>query len=132
VLFRCKKERYLRGDGYAWRVVSVDDMATVSLTIKYLVANVQSSTWNSLDLFELLVQPDDHENPEVESFVRKIVGQAVRLSTELVHMGLLQVLEATIVEPEEVVLDRTTLDGRSPASGQLLWPALNVLYYRLL
>ena len=73
------------------RVVTVDDVATASPTIKSLAANVQSSTWNSLDLFELLVRLDDHESPEVKSFVREMLDRAVRVSAELVHMGLLQV-----------------------------------------
>ena len=37
------------------RIITMDDVASASPTIKVLAANVQGSTWNSLDLFEVLV-----------------------------------------------------------------------------
>jgi CCR4-NOT transcription complex subunit 1 len=72
-------------------VVTVDDVANASPTIKTLAQNVQSSTWNSLDLFELLVRLDESEEPGVKTQVREMLDRAVRVSAELVHMGLLQV-----------------------------------------
>ncbi|KIM32540.1 hypothetical protein M408DRAFT_316396, partial [Serendipita vermifera MAFF 305830] len=72
-------------------VVTVDDVANASPTIKGLAQNVQSSTWNSLDLFELLVRLDDSDNDTVKTQVREMLDRAVRVSAELVHMGLLQV-----------------------------------------
>lgn len=72
-------------------VVTVDDVATASPTIKGLAQNVQSSTWNSLDLFELLVRLDDSDSDAVKTQVREMLDRAVRVSAELVHMGLLQV-----------------------------------------
>ena len=38
------------------RVVTIDDIPQSSPTIKQLAANVQGHTWNSLDLFEVLVR----------------------------------------------------------------------------
>ncbi|KAH8108458.1 Not1-domain-containing protein [Phellopilus nigrolimitatus] len=73
------------------RVVTVDDVAAASPTIKTLAANVQSHTWNSLDLFEVLVRLGDSDNADVRSFVRDMLDKAVRISADIVHMGLLQV-----------------------------------------
>lgn len=73
------------------RVVTVDDVATASPTIKTLAANVQSHTWNSLDLFEVLVRLGSSENGDVRVFVREMLDKAVRISADIVHMGLLQV-----------------------------------------
>ncbi|KAG8755159.1 hypothetical protein FRC14_004305 [Serendipita sp. 396] len=72
-------------------VVTMDDVANASPTIKGLAQNVQNSTWNSLDLFELLVKLDDTDNEQVKAQVREMLDRAVRVSAELVHMGLLQV-----------------------------------------
>jgi len=38
------------------RIITMDDVASASPTIKALAANVQGLTWNSLDLFEVLVR----------------------------------------------------------------------------
>ncbi|KAL5529441.1 hypothetical protein ACEPAG_5426 [Sanghuangporus baumii] len=73
------------------RVVTVDDVANASPTIKTLAANVQSHTWNSLDLFEVLVRLGDSDNESVRSCVREMLDKAVRISADIVHMGLLQV-----------------------------------------
>lgn len=73
------------------RIVTVDDVAVASPTIKSLAANVQGHTWNSLELFEVLVRAADSESLEVRSFVREMLDKAVKISAELVHMGLLQV-----------------------------------------
>lgn len=73
------------------RIVTVDDVAGASPTIKSLAANVQGHTWNSLELFEVLVRAADSESGEVRSFVRDMLDKAVKISAELVHMGLLQV-----------------------------------------
>ncbi|EJD02104.1 Not1-domain-containing protein [Fomitiporia mediterranea MF3/22] len=73
------------------RVVTVDDVAAASPTIKTLAANVQSHTWNSLDLFEILVRLGDSEIENVRSYVREMLDKAVRISADIVHMGLVQV-----------------------------------------
>ncbi|KAH9180386.1 Not1-domain-containing protein [Lactarius sanguifluus] len=72
------------------RIVTMDDVASASPTIKALAANVQGSTWNSLDLFEVLVRLADSEHVELRGFVREMLDKAVRISAELVHMGLLE------------------------------------------
>ncbi|KAL6309158.1 Not1-domain-containing protein [Sparassis latifolia] len=77
------------------RIVTVDDVAAASPTIKSLAANVQGHTWNSLDLFEVLVSLSDSDSPEVRNFVREMLDKAVKISAELVHMGLLQVPQTT-------------------------------------
>ncbi|KAH7889967.1 Not1-domain-containing protein [Phlebopus sp. FC_14] len=73
------------------RIVTVEDMAAASPTIKSLAANVQGHTWNSLDLFEVLVRLADSDNPDVRNCVREMLDKALKISAELVHMGLLQV-----------------------------------------
>ena len=73
------------------RIVTVDDVASASPTIKALAQNVQTHTWNSLDLFEVLVRLADSEIPEVREFVREMLDKAVKVSAEIVHVGLLQV-----------------------------------------
>ncbi|KII88902.1 hypothetical protein PLICRDRAFT_109994 [Plicaturopsis crispa FD-325 SS-3] len=75
------------------RIVTVDDVAAASPTIKSLAANVQGHTWNSLDLFEVLVRQADSESVDIRNFVREMLDKAVKISAELVHMGLLQVPE---------------------------------------
>ncbi|KAI0928230.1 hypothetical protein AcW2_004306 [Taiwanofungus camphoratus] len=80
------------------RIVTVDDVAGASPTIKSLAANVQGHTWNSLDLFEVLVRLADSESGEVRNFVREMLDKAVKISAELVHMGLLQVPQPTWCE----------------------------------
>lgn len=72
------------------RIVTVDDVANASPTIKSLAANVQGHTWNSLDLFEVLVRLSDSDSPDIRNFVREMLDKAVKISAELVHMGLLQ------------------------------------------
>jgi len=73
------------------RIVTVDDVSGASPTIKSLAANVQGHTWNSLDLFEVLVRLADSDSPDIRTCVRDMLDKAVRISAELVHMGLLQV-----------------------------------------
>jgi CCR4-NOT transcription complex subunit 1 len=73
------------------RIVTVDDVAGASPTIKTLAANVQGHTWNSLDLFEVLVRLADAEAVEIRTCVREMLDKAMKISAELVHMGLLQV-----------------------------------------
>jgi CCR4-NOT transcription complex subunit 1 len=73
------------------RIVTVDDVAGATPTIKTLAANVQGHTWNSLDLFEVLVRLADSESVEVRNCVREMLEKAMKISAELVHMGLLQV-----------------------------------------
>ncbi|KAJ7445783.1 Not1-domain-containing protein [Mycena galericulata] len=73
------------------RIVTVDDVSIASPTIKSLAANVQGHTWNSLDLFEVLVRLADSESPDIRTCVREMLDKAIKISAELVHMGLLQV-----------------------------------------
>ncbi|KAJ3518409.1 hypothetical protein NM688_g9443 [Phlebia brevispora] len=73
------------------RIVTVEDVASASPTIKALAQNVQTHTWNSLDLFEVLVRLADSESVEVREFVREMFEKAVKVSAEIVHVGLLQV-----------------------------------------
>lgn len=73
------------------RIVTVDDVAIASPTIKSLAANVQGHTWNSLDLFEVLIRLAGSDSMEIRSQVREMLDKALKISAELVHMGLLQV-----------------------------------------
>jgi CCR4-NOT transcription complex subunit 1 len=73
------------------RIVTVEDVAAASPTIKSLAANVQGHTWNSLDLFEVLVRLADADNADIRNCVRDMLDKALKISAELVHMGLLQV-----------------------------------------
>lgn len=73
------------------RVVTVDDVSVASSTIKTLAANVQGYTWNSLDLFQVLVRLADSDSTEVRTCVREMLDKAIKISPEIVHMGLLQV-----------------------------------------
>ncbi|KAF5387155.1 hypothetical protein D9615_001699 [Tricholomella constricta] len=75
------------------RIVTVDDVAIASPTIKSLAANVQGHTWNSLELFEVLVRLANSESLEIKNCVREMLDKAIKISAELVHMGLLQVPE---------------------------------------
>ena len=47
------------------RIVTVEDVAAASPMIKSLAANVQGHTWNSLDLFEVLVRLVDLDNADI-------------------------------------------------------------------
>ncbi|TFK67891.1 Not1-domain-containing protein [Pluteus cervinus] len=76
------------------RIVTVDDVAVASPTIKSLAANVQGHTWNSLELFEVLVKLADSDKPDIRVCVRDMLDKAIKISAELVHMGLLQVQDA--------------------------------------
>ncbi|KAJ8507174.1 hypothetical protein ONZ45_g10423 [Pleurotus djamor] len=73
------------------RIVTVDDVSIASPTIKALAANVQGHTWNSLDLFEVLVRMADSDSAEVQACVRDMLDKAIKISAEIVHMGLFQV-----------------------------------------
>lgn len=73
------------------RIVTVDDVAIASPTIKSLAANVQGHTWNSLELFEVLVRLAGSDSLEIRNCVREMLDKAIKISAELVHMGLLQV-----------------------------------------
>ncbi|KAL0947287.1 hypothetical protein HGRIS_013407 [Hohenbuehelia grisea] len=75
------------------RIVTVDDVGGASPTIKSLAANVQGHTWNSQDLFEVLVRMADSDSPEIKVCVREMLDKAIKISAELVHMGLLQVVD---------------------------------------
>ncbi|KAF8636597.1 hypothetical protein AX17_003407 [Amanita inopinata Kibby_2008] len=73
------------------RIVTIDDVSIASQTIKSLAANVQGQTWNSAELFEVLVRMAGSESAEIRSCVREMLDKAIKISAELVHMGLFQV-----------------------------------------
>jgi CCR4-NOT transcription complex subunit 1 len=72
------------------RIVTVDDVSSASSTIKSLAANVQGHSWNSLDLYDVIVPAAGLPSPEIRLCVRDMLDKAVKISPELVHMGLLQ------------------------------------------
>ncbi|KAK7693144.1 hypothetical protein QCA50_002710 [Cerrena zonata] len=72
-------------------IVTVDDVSSASSTVKALAANVQGHSWNSIELFEVLIRAADSDSAEVRSSVREMLEKAVKISAELVHLGLLQV-----------------------------------------
>lgn len=78
------------------RIVTMDDVTNASPTIKALAANVQGHTWNSLDLFEVLVRAADSDSTDLRNLVREMLDKAVRISAELVHMGLLEAPVSTV------------------------------------
>jgi CCR4-NOT transcription complex subunit 1 len=94
------------------RIVTVDDVAVASPTIKSLAANVQGHTWNSLELFQVLVRLGDSESQEIRLCVRDMLDKAIKISAELVHMGLLQVEVSTV--------SLHTLIFTYPAAGLIL------------
>lgn len=73
------------------RIVTVDDVSIASPTIKSLAANVQGQTWNSLELFQVLVRLAGSDSMEIRHCVREMLDKAIKISAEIVHMGLLQV-----------------------------------------
>ena len=73
------------------RIVTVDDVSIASPTIKSLAANVQGQTWNSLELFQVLVRLAGSDGVEIRNCVREMLDKAIKISAEIVHMGLLQV-----------------------------------------
>jgi CCR4-NOT transcription complex subunit 1 len=73
------------------RIVSVDDVANASQTVKSLAAQVQNSSWNSLDLIESLTQIADTDEHDVRIAVTEILEKAVKSSAELVLMALVQI-----------------------------------------
>lgn len=72
------------------RVVTVDDVASASPTIKTLAAGVQGSSWNSLDLIETVANIADTDAPDVRMAATELLEKAVKASAELVLMGLIQ------------------------------------------
>ena len=105
------------------RVVTVDDVAAASPTIKSLAATVQSGTWNSLDLFEVLVRLGDSENELIRSYVKDMLDKAIRISADIVHMGLLQAPVRTSYMMKESGFDKPL---------QKPWNALQEEYLRQL
>jgi CCR4-NOT transcription complex subunit 1 len=72
------------------RIVTVEDVNGASPTIKAIAAVVQTHSWNSLDLFDVLVRAAGAPAPDVRQAVKDMLDKAVKISPELVHMGLLQ------------------------------------------
>lgn len=100
------------------RVVTVDDVAGASPTIKSLAANVQGHTWNSLDLFEVLVRLADSESVDISNCVREMLDKAVKISAELVHMGLLQV---PVSDQNLILFVLADIVFRSPTGTRYAW-----------
>ncbi|KAG2020512.1 CCR4-Not complex component [Coprinopsis cinerea AmutBmut pab1-1] len=75
------------------RIVTVDDVSGATPTIRSLALNVQGYTWNSLELFQILVKLADSESQEIRNCVREMLDKAIKISAEIVQMGLLQVPE---------------------------------------
>jgi len=90
------------------RIVTVDDVTIASPTIRALAANVQSHTWNSLELFQVLVRLAGSDSVEIRNCIRDMLDKAIKISAELVHMGLLQVPVRSMVIP---FLISTDVDG---------------------
>jgi len=103
------------------RVVTVDDVAGASPTIKSLAANVQGHTWNSLDLFEVLVRLADSESVDIRNCVREMLDKAVKISAELVHMGLLQVPVSAMHIMHLIPLVLTAIVLRTPTGTRYAW-----------
>jgi CCR4-NOT transcription complex subunit 1 len=82
------------------RIVTVDDVSIASPTIKSLAANVQGQTWNSLELFQVLVRLAGSESVEIRTCVREMLDKAIKISAEIVHMGLLQVPVSFILDSQ--------------------------------
>lgn len=72
------------------RIVTVEDVSSASPTIKSLAANVQGHSWNSLDLYDVICRASASPAPDVRACVREMLDKAVKISPELVHMGLIQ------------------------------------------
>lgn len=84
------------------RIVTVDDVSIASPTIKSLAANVQGQTWNSLELFQVLVRLSRSDAVDIRNCVREMLDKAIKISAEIVHMGLLQVPVSTEYMPTPV------------------------------
>lgn len=89
------------------RIVTVDDVSIASPTIKSLAANVQGQTWNSLELFQVLVRLAGSESVEIRTCVREMLDKAIKISAEIVHMGLLQVPVSSILDSQFQLCSRS-------------------------
>ena len=75
------------------RVLSADDTnpATGAPGVKTLAPEFQGLTWNSLDLYHVLVRAGDSDSQEVQAIVRDVLDKATKIAPELVYIGLLMV-----------------------------------------
>ncbi|KAE8230223.1 hypothetical protein CF326_g4782 [Tilletia indica] len=73
------------------KVVTAEDVASASQTIRQLAMNVQASSWNSLDLIGTLAQIASIEDGQVRMAVSDLLGKAVKASPECLLMGLVQI-----------------------------------------
>lgn len=76
------------------KVVSVDDAAAASPTIKALAASVQSSPWNCQELIATLIrlaEPQNGAGPELASRVHDTLDRACKSNPELVLIALVQI-----------------------------------------
>ncbi|KAH6909843.1 hypothetical protein BKA70DRAFT_1425557 [Coprinopsis sp. MPI-PUGE-AT-0042] len=76
------------------RIVTVNDVTDASPTIRTLAANVQGYTCNTLELFQILVNVADLDSNDIRNCVREMLDKAIKISAEILHMGLLQVPDA--------------------------------------
>ncbi|KAL9935540.1 hypothetical protein V8E36_005888 [Tilletia maclaganii] len=72
------------------KVVTVEDVASASQTIRGLAMNVQASPWNSLDLIATLAQIASIEDGQLRMAVSDLLEEAVKASPECLLMGLVQ------------------------------------------
>ncbi|KAK0539323.1 CCR4-NOT core subunit cdc39 [Tilletia horrida] len=72
------------------KVVTADDVASASQTIRGLAMNVQASSWNSLDLIGTLAKIAGIEDGQVRMAVSDLLEKAVKASPECLLMGLVQ------------------------------------------
>ncbi|KAE8198560.1 hypothetical protein CF336_g141 [Tilletia laevis] len=73
------------------KVVTAEDVGSASQTIRGLAMNVQTSSWNSLDLIQTLAQIAGIEDGQVRMAVSDLLGKAVKASPECLLMGLVQI-----------------------------------------
>ncbi|KAK0552103.1 CCR4-NOT core subunit cdc39 [Tilletia horrida] len=72
------------------KVVTAEDVASASQTIRGLAVNVQVSSWNSLDLIGTLAAIATIEDGQIRLGVSDLLEKAVKSSPECLLMGLVQ------------------------------------------
>ncbi|PWN20718.1 Not1-domain-containing protein [Microstroma glucosiphilum] len=75
------------------RIVTSQDVAQASATVRQLAAAAEGSTWNSLDLTETLILLSSEEQPEIRHGVTQLLERFVKESPELLLISLLQIPE---------------------------------------
>jgi CCR4-NOT transcription complex subunit 1 len=72
------------------RVITVEEVAGATATIKALTVNIQNHTWNSLDLMQFLIALVDIDMADVRLAVRELLDKAIKVGPELVEIALLK------------------------------------------